>query len=258
MLIAAVLIGCERQSPAFTPVLAPPPPAVVLPNSTPPDAAVATLLHTPIPGNTIPEAEKPVLALPVAPAMAARGMALLVEHEGYAARPEAPDARYSGISGGLGYDWSTVAPYVSVEDWRALPAPAPKRLADTHPYTGRKAQAHLPEVHDIRLPQPVGYAVFNLIDVPRFYSLCKRTYPGFEELRVNARDAILSLVYNRGSGFVGDNRREMRELKPLIAAKDYVGMADAVRRMKRVWTGTSIQHEMYSRREDEARLILTP
>lgn len=262
-LACAAIAACD-QTDAITPVLAPTPAAVAVvqpspsPSGPTPAPVVATILPTPIPQPSVPEAQKPALAGPVAPAMGDRGLALIVEYEGYAARPEAPDARLSGISGGLGYDWHTVSPNLSVIDWKALAVPAPKRLADTHPYYGPTAKSHLRDVHDIVLPRPVGFDVFNRVDVPRFYAICKKTYPGFEDLRLNARDAVLSLVYNRGSSLVGNNRLEMRQLVSLIKAKDYPGMADAVRRMKRVWRGTEIQNGMFARREGEARLILTP
>lgn len=189
--------------------------------------------------------------------MGPKGMALIVEWEGFDFYPDYPGGG-SGITTALGYDWSTVSPKVSVLDWAGLPAPAPQRLAATYPYTGVKAKAHLREVKDIHTPKSLGFEVFNKVDVPRFYAICKKAYPGFEDLRPNARDAILSLVYNRGASKIGDNRREMRELEPLIKAKNYTAIAACVRRMIRVWVGTSIEQGMRNRRNAEAKLIETP
>jgi GH24 family phage-related lysozyme (muramidase) len=205
----------------------------------------------------VAEAKKPFITDPVAPAMTARGMAVIVEWEGYAEYPEYPGGA-SGISNGLGFDWSTVSPKVSVLDWAALPAPAPQRLAATYPYTRQAARAHLRDVKDIRAPRAIGFDVFNRVDVPRFYSICKRAFPGFEELRPHARDAILSLVYNRGAGMAGNSRRHMRELPALIKAKNYVGIADCLRRMKVIWIGTDIEIGMNHRREAEAKLVELP
>lgn len=245
LLLAVLLYGC---SPPDKPVLVPSPSPMVEPARNVP----AWVGPTPLPQI---EKAKPLIADPVAPKMTEAGLALIVEYEGYVAQPEAPDARFSGISLALGYDFSTVKPSLSVLDWSALSPPAPQRLAATYPYTGRAAQQHLHEVKDIHAPRSIGFAVFNKVDVPRFYEVCRKAYPGFTELRPYARDAVLSLVYNRGASKVGSTRKEMRELEPLIKTADYAGIAACIRRMKRVWIGTEIERGMSSRREGEARLV---
>ncbi len=198
-----------------------------------------------------------VFELPAVAPMTPAGMQLIVDGEGYDLHP-AFGGGQSGIDIALGYDFSTVTVAVAITDWKALPAPAPSRLAATHPYTGKQAIAHLSDVRDISAPRPIGFDVFNHADIPRVDAQCRRIYPGFEDLRPNARSAILSLVYNRGNSLIGSNRLEMRQLIPLIQAKDYQGIADCLRRMTRVWRGTSIAAGMQNRRYAEAKLVLTP
>lgn len=197
-----------------------------------------------------------IIQVPTVPQLTDKGLTLIVEFEGYDLKPEYPGAG-SGITTAIGYDWSTVNPKVSVLDWKALPPPQPQRLAATYSYTGQKAKQHVQDVIDIISPKPIGYNVFQNIDVPRVYSQCQRAFPGFDQLKSYARDALISLVYNRGIGMVGPSRAEMRELPALIKNKDYNGIADCFRRMERVWVGTDIYNGMRSRREAEARLMLT-
>lgn len=206
---------------------------------------------------TAPIKEPTLFASPSVLPMTPAGMELIVEGEGYDIHP-AFGGGNSGIDIALGYDFSTVSPAVAILDWSALPAPAPSRLAATHPYTGRQAVAHLSTVRDISAPRPIGFDVFNHADIPRVDAQCRKIYPGFEDLRPNARSAILSLVYNRGNSLAGSNRLEMRQLQPLIQQKDYPGIADCLRRMTRVWSGTSIAAGMKNRRYAEAKLVLTP
>lgn len=169
--------------------------------------------------------------------------------------PEAPDARMSGITVGLGYDNAENAPILIKQDWGMLPNNAPERLAATHPYRGREAQKHVSEVKDITVSWENSVDVFYRIDLPRVDAACRRAYPGFDSLRDKARDAIRSLVFNRGTSMSGPNRTEMRDLVPAIKNQDYNKMASLVRQMTRVWRGSSIYNGMKSRREAEARLI---
>ncbi len=172
--------------------------------------------------------------------------------------PEAPDARYSGITQGLGYDNSTVKPDLIATDWMSLGLIASKRLAATHPYTGKAAQQHLHEVIDITVPWDNARNVFVKVDIARVDAACKRTYQGFTELRPKAKDAVRSLVFNRGNSINGTTRTEMRDLQPAIAKQDYHQMAALFRKMVRVWLGTEIYNGMKTRRYAEAKLIESP
>jgi GH24 family phage-related lysozyme (muramidase) len=94
--------------------------------------------------------------------------------------------------------------------------------------------------------------VFQRVTVPRFSDLTARTYPGLDQLHPDAAGAIVSLVYNRGASLTGDRRREMAALKPLVAAKDYQGIASRIRAMKRLWPAAK---GLRLRREAEAGLV---
>ncbi len=169
--------------------------------------------------------------------------------------PEAPDARSSGVTEGIGYDNAENAPRLILQDWAMLPGNAPARLAATHPYRGRAAQQHLHEVVDITVSWENAYHVFYQVDLPRVDGACRRAYKGFDSLRPEAKDAIRSLVFNRGTAMSGPTRTEMRDMGPAIEKQDYARMARLEREMCRVWKGTSIERGMTTRRYAEAKLI---
>jgi GH24 family phage-related lysozyme (muramidase) len=98
-------------------------------------------------------------------------------------------------------------------------------------------------------------AVFEEVTVARFYALCVRTYPRFEELHPNAQPALLSLTFNRGDSMAGPRRAEMRAIRELTRAKNYAVIAGQLRAMKRIGRGTDIEAGMARRREAEARLV---
>lgn len=204
------------------------------------------------------EREKPSIALPSAPVLTDAGFKLITEFEGWAARPELPDLRYSGVSWGYGYDAHQNAKAVILEDWALLPDPQPQRLAATQPFYGRSAIQANKDVHDIIIPHSVGDEVFIRVDMARVDDQCRRAFPGFEDLRPNAQSAIRSLVFNRGPGLSGANRSEMREIRDLVPSRDYEAIALQFRKMVRVWAGTEIETGMRRRRYAESNLVLTP
>jgi len=206
----------------------------------------------------------PLVDLPPAPLLSPAGYRLILDFEvgggqpyydRYLSRPGWPGAS-SGVTVGGGYDCGYHAPAVIRHDWRALPE-AP-RLAATSGVTGAAAKARVAEVRDILVAWELAEAVFNEVTLTRFYQLAQRTFPGFDALHSNARAALVSLVFNRGSSMTGERRREMREIRDCVARKDYPGMAAANRASIRVWRGTGVERGMARRREAEARLMETP
>ena len=170
--------------------------------------------------------------------------------------PEWPEGD-SGCTIGVGSDLSTLSVANIRSDWHALPAPDLTRLVATQPYHGIPAKAATARVHDISVPWPIGLDVFDDVDVPRFYQLTRRTFPGFDDLKPNAQGALTSLVFNRGESMVGSKRIQMRAIRDLVPKKDYRGMADQLRAMIPLWLGQSIYQDMKTRRNAEADLMET-
>ena len=52
----------------------------------------------------------------------------------------------------------------------------------------------------------------------------------------------------------GSTREEMRRIRALVPQKDYQGIADEIRSMKRLWANKGLQG-LLKRREAEAKLV---
>jgi hypothetical protein len=96
--------------------------------------------------------------------------------------------------------------------------------------------------------------IFKSITWPKFTRLAEKTFPGLEDLHPDAYGAIISLVFNRGTSLKGDSRKEMVNIKNLIAKKDYKKIAKEFRNMKRIWVGKHLDG-LIARREAEAKLV---
>jgi GH24 family phage-related lysozyme (muramidase) len=96
--------------------------------------------------------------------------------------------------------------------------------------------------------------IFEKTTWPKFASLAEKAFPSLDELCDDAYGAIVSLVFNRGSSMAGDNRLEMRNIRVLVPKKDYKGIANEIRKMKRLWEGKGMDG-LLKRREAEAKLV---
>ena len=162
----------------------------------------------------------------------------------------------SGVTIGVGYDlgYNTRASVVMAWDPR-IGEEKTDRLIPCIGIKGEAAHALLPSVRDVEIPWSAALSVFLDTDVPTEWRSACRTYPGIETLHPNAQGAILSLGFNRGWSLNGPRRTEMKEIKALVAAQDYAGIADQILAMKRIWIGTSIEGGMSARRNAEAALV---
>lgn len=96
--------------------------------------------------------------------------------------------------------------------------------------------------------------IFNEYTWPKFARLTEQTFPGVENLCDDAYGALVSLVFNRGTSLTGSSRTEMRVIKELVPKKDYHGIAEELRSMKRIWEGKGLDG-LLARRDAEADLV---
>ena len=160
----------------------------------------------------------------------------------------------SGVTIGCGYDLGYNSKSVIQKDWGShIKSKDLSRLLDTAGKTGESARAAVKSVRDIIVKWDDSIQVFQDVTVPKFIKYTLSTFPGTENLCKSAQIAVLSLVFNRGTSLKNtDRRKEMIALVPLIAKKDYKGMAKQFRSMKRLWDKGC---GLIGRREDEAKLI---
>lgn len=107
-------------------------------------------------------------------------------------------------------------------------------------------------VRDIEVPWDKALDVFERITVPRFYLQMLRIYPQAETLPDPARDALLSLVFNRGTSLAGDRRAEMLGIQNCLRDGRTHDVPQLLRLMRRLWPNTT---GLQKRRDAEADLF---
>lgn len=192
------------------------------------------------------------------------GLKLLLDYEvgggesyfrKFLSRPTWPGEQ-SGVTIGVGFDlgYNTEAQYS--EAWGPV-------LADTSfdllrgalGIRGDSARLWLHSrdaVRTIELTWKQALDVFTRITVPRFYMQTMRIYPQAENLPPPARDALISLVFNRGAALAGDRRAEMLGIQNALRDGRLYDVPDLLRSMKRLWPNTT---GLQKRRDAEALLF---
>ena len=160
----------------------------------------------------------------------------------------------SGPTWGLGWDGGHQTPTVNRTAW--ADHPAVDRLAETSGKTGSRCKPALPPLVDIRTPYAYAEAVFQRHGLPRYAALAERKYgSGINDLSPGARGSLWSETYNRG-GHISSSHRGIEQARirdVCIPARDERCIATELRKMCRIWAGTSLEKGLCARREDEAR-----
>ena len=167
----------------------------------------------------------------------------------------------SGVTIGVGYDVGYVNKTEFSNDWKDLPKEIFDRLYKVVGVKGYQAKELARRLKDIIIPWELGLKVFMNKTVKKFYDLTQKTFPNFDKLQEDAKGGLVSLVFNRGAALEGDRRREMKAIRDIMARaqnfdeKTLAQIADQIRKMKRIWTGGSIEKGMSRRRDAEAKII---
>lgn len=161
----------------------------------------------------------------------------------------------SGVTIGIGYDLGFVTAAQLASDWGAFLAPGEiARLQKVVGLTGDKAKAQCAQFADIHIKREDALAVFRNKTIPKEQRLTEQTFPGVDQLPLDAQGALVSLIYNRGAKMDGDSRREMRAIRDAVPRKDLKEIAAQLRSMKRLWIGKHLDG-LIKRREAEAQLV---
>lgn len=161
----------------------------------------------------------------------------------------------SGVTLGIGYDlgYNDIEQFTT--DWSNLLSSSDfNRLSKVLGKKGTTAAAVVGSVKDIEIPWGSALQVFQSNTVPRFVAETLKAFPKADQLHPDAFGALVSIVFNRGGSTTGDSRREMYNIKSLVLAKDYNGIAKEVRAMKRLWINKGLDG-LLKRRDEEADLI---
>lgn len=167
----------------------------------------------------------------------------------------------SGVTVGIGYDLGYVTANAIKRDWAPVigqqAAVILCMVAGLKGHTAKQALQSNGVLKAVSISYNQAKEVFTERSLPKFYNAALEVYPGMDQLTPNAQGALTSLIFNRGSKMTdapGSTRRiEMREIKPLVLAKDYTGIAQKIREMKRLWPNVK---GLRDRRGKEADLVL--
>jgi GH24 family phage-related lysozyme (muramidase) len=161
----------------------------------------------------------------------------------------------SGLTIGIGADLG----YMTKEEFekffvKYFDSTSANRLKSVIGLKGASAKAKLPTVKQIELSWGNAMEAFLYWTLPKFWKQTNDLWPGMNSLKENAQIALVSIVFNRGASTKGSSRDEMRNIKPLVLAKDYKGIAKEIRSMKRLWVGKNLDG-LLKRRDSEADMV---
>jgi hypothetical protein len=163
----------------------------------------------------------------------------------------------SGITIGIGYDCSFVGADQLRADWGAALGPdAVAQLAGAVRKVG--SDALLAQLNAVVVPLTAAMFVFTKTTLPRYFADARRAFPQIDDLPPARRSALISLVYNRGAGMKDNNalredRKEMRNIRALLAAGEMESVAAQFELMTRLWDPAK-ENGLILRRRDEAAL----
>ena len=163
----------------------------------------------------------------------------------------------SGITIGIGYDLGYVTKQQFEKDWKnSVSENKLNMLKNVIGLKGDAAKNALnSSLKQIEIPYDDAISVFYVSSVPTYARETANVYHGIELLPPDAQGALLSLVYNRGGSLVGDTRIEMKNIAGLVKSKNLPGIANEIRKMKRLWQDKPNMRGLLLRREREAILV---
>jgi GH24 family phage-related lysozyme (muramidase) len=183
---------------------------------------------------------------------------LILEAEGFNPAPSWPGGQ-SGVTIGFGYDLGYVTVDQFESDWgERVEQGINQRLKAAVGLRALPARDRIGDLADIRIDRTAAEQVFDTRTLPLYELRTDQAFPGAEALPEDARGALVSLVYNRGTSMVDhspdDRRREMRAIRDAVARGDLAEIAAQLRSMKRLWEGQGLGG-LIARREEEAELV---
>ena len=159
----------------------------------------------------------------------------------------------SGVVIGAGYDLGYTSRDDFQTDWSASLKPQDfERLTAVLGVTGEPAKALAASLSDIQIPWEAAESVFRNRTLIKYAAQMERAFPNARELPPDCYGALVSLIYNRGPGMSGEKRTEMRAIRDQMEKKNFAGIPEQLRAMKRLWPELS---GLQQRRETEAILF---
>ena len=195
-----------------------------------------------------------------------KALALILEYEvgggkayydKYLSRPTWPGGA-SGMTLAIGVDCGYYSPEELEKIFNFLPKEQLDIVKGASGKTGQSGKEYTATNKNkgINISWDQAIKIFDSLTWPKFARLAEKAFPGLNDLCDNAYGALVSLVFNRGTAMQGDSRLEMRNIRVLVPKKDYKGIAEELRKMKRIWKGKGLDG-LLARRDAEADLVET-
>lgn len=170
----------------------------------------------------------------------------------------------SGVTVGVGYDIGYATKKAFRNDWAGyISDDLIERLILACGKVGKNAHELILDgnLSNISIQWKAALDQYVKVMQPRYVGLTERALPNFQNLGLNARGALVSLVYNRGASFdipaASDKNgryKEMRMIKKLMAWQQFSQIPGEIRAMSRLWD-PKVLPGLHKRREAEAALF---
>ena len=162
----------------------------------------------------------------------------------------------SGTTLAIGVDCGYYTPDELGRIFYFLPANQLEAIKNASGKTGQAGKDYVKQIKPLNITVSWDQAIkiFSDLTWPKFAKLTEKTFPGVDQLCDNAYGALVSLIFNRGTSLSGSSRAEMRSIRELVPKKDYNGIADEIKSMKRIWEGKGLDG-LLARRDAEAALV---
>jgi hypothetical protein len=161
-----------------------------------------------------------------------------------------------GIAIGIGYDLGFVSQEQFKQAWsRYLPPPQLERLMKAVGIKGSAARNLTGSLADISIPWTVALDQFRDASLPPIIAQIDKAMPNARQLSPDSFGALVSLGYSRGTACFtkeGSQCEEMRRIRELVENRDFAGVPDQIRKMKRLWPNF---RGLQARRDAEAALF---
>jgi hypothetical protein len=170
--------------------------------------------------------------------------------------PYYPGGKYSGVTGGIGYDFGHRAPAIIIKDWHKHPHKV--RLATASGITGPLSKSVAHSLADISIEFGYAREVFELTSLIEHNRIARRVFgkDNFDAASQGVQDALTDIVFNRGGSMAGNSRIEMRTIRDVcLPRQDHVCIKAEIIKMCRINAGTDIGKGICRRRHADAAFI---
>jgi hypothetical protein len=168
--------------------------------------------------------------------------------------PGGPDTQ-SGVTIGIGWDCGAHGHQDMVDQWQNyISEDDLAKLLGASGLKGNAAKGYLSRLKLIVVSWEAALDQFKTYTIPEYCVMTQKAFPGIDAAPACVGEALLSLVFNRGSSLQGPRRIEMRNIAAEVQEAQWAKIPSELRAMKRLWPDTT---SLCERREAEAVYIET-